>query len=222
MDAFLVPAPRGWHTQDALLYPGSCGRPNPFPVFRLTSPDGLSSLEKLPRMDWVWGKYVQKSPQKGCLPLREEISPADFLRTLSTMMGVEYVGELPVPEPLQAYQKKFNTEADAWSEQNSRTHPQMYEANHVEIALAGTRYKNGTFSMEGTLRVDLYCHRFSMGGPRSNYWSENCSADVLVLRVPQGKAEEARKSLEKSGEILIPRWFQAYKAMMAARDAQAE
>jgi hypothetical protein len=221
MDAFLVPAPAGWHTQGALVYPSSCGRPLPFPVFRITSPDGLTSFERLPRMDWIWGSYVPKSPKNGCLPLREEITPADFLRTLSTMMGVEYVGELPLTEPLMDFQKKFNADADAWSEKNSRAHPQMYEANHVEIARAKVQYKNGTFLMEGLLRADLYCHRFSMGGPRSRTWSENCSAEVRMLRAREGKLEETRKSLERSGELVIPRWVQAYQAMMAARDAQA-
>ena len=42
-----------------------------------------------------------------------------------------------------------------------------------------------------------------------------------MLLALEGKMEETRKSLERSGELAIPRWFQAYQAMMAARDAQA-
>lgn len=219
MDAFLVAAPLGWHTRGAVIYGTPC-RQLPFPVFRVTSPDGLTSLERLPRMDWSWGKYLPKSPQKGCLPLREEITPADFLRTLSWMMGVEYVTEVPLAPAQMEAQKKWNAEADTLSEKTSRTRPQVYEANHMETALAKIRYQNGTFQMEGLLTVHLYCHRFAYGGPRAGNWSEDCQAVVRAVRARAGKLDETVAALDKAGAIMIPRWNQAYQSMAAARDAQ--
>ena len=220
MDAFLVAAPPGWHTQGAVIYGTPCYE-LPFPVFRATSPDGLTILERLPRMDWRWGKFAAKSPKQGCLPLREEISPADFLQTLSSMMGVEWVAEVPLSAAQLENQRKWNAEADAQSERTSRNQPQTYEANHVESAQAKVRYQNGSFPMEGFFHVDLYCHRFAFGGPRSGFWSENCNATVRAVRAPAGKLDETVTALQKSGAIMIPRWNQAYKMLAAQRDAQA-
>jgi hypothetical protein len=220
MDAFLVAAPPGWHAQGAVIYGTPCNQ-LPFPVFRATSPDGLTTLERLPRMDWRWGKYAPKQPQQGCLPLREEVSPADFLQTLSTMMSVEYVGEVPLSTAQAEEQTKWNAEADAQSERYSRTHQQGYQASHVETALAKVRYQNGSFPMEGLLRVDLYCHRSAFGGPRSGFWSENCNANVRAVRARAGKLDATVKALDRSGAIMIPRWNQAYQTLAAQRDAQA-
>jgi len=219
VDAFLVAAPTGWHTQGGLIYGTPC-RDLPFPVFRISSPDGLTSVERLPRMDWRWGNYLPKSPQKGCLPLKEEISGADFLRTLASMMGVEYVGDVAPNAEQTESQRRWNADADAMSERTSRSNPRMYEANHLEIALAKVRYQNGSFPMEGLLTLHLYCHRFAMGGPRNRSWSEDCQATVRAVRARAGKLDETAKALDKAGAISIPRWTQAYQAMMAARDAQ--
>ena len=220
MDAFLVAAPSGWHTQGAIVQGTPC-RQLPFPVFRATSPDGLTILERLPRMDWSWGKFQGKSPKQGCLPLREEIGPADFLRTLSGVMGVEYVAEVPTTPAQAESQNKWNADADAISERNSRAHPQTYEANHMEIAQAKVRYQNGSFPMEGLLTVSLYCHRFAFGGPRAGNWMEDCQATVRAVRARAGKLDETVKAVDKAGAMMIPRWNQAYQSMMAARDAQA-
>ncbi|MGZ3445893.1 MAG: hypothetical protein ACXWLG_10560, partial [Myxococcaceae bacterium] len=81
----------------------------------------------------------------------------------------------------------------------------------METALAKVRYQNGSFPMEGFLRVEIYCHRYAFGGPRSGFWSENCSATVRTVRARAGKLDETLKALEKSGAIMIPRWDQAYK-----------
>jgi hypothetical protein len=222
MDAFLVAAPPGWHTQGTVIYGTPCYE-LAFPVFRATSPDGLTTLERFPRMDWRWGKYAPKQPQKGCLPLREEISPADFLRTLSSMMGVEYVAAVPLNAAQTEAEKKWNAEADAASVQYSGTHRREYQASHRETALAKVRYQNGSFQMEGLLKVDLFCHRFaySMGGPNGGFWSENCSANVRAVRSPAGKLDATVKSLERAGAIDIPSWDRAYAALAAQRDAQA-
>jgi hypothetical protein len=219
MDAFLVAAPSGWHVQGRVVYGTPCNE-NPFPVFRASSPDGLTSLERLPRFDWRWGKYDPKSPQKGCLPLREEISPADFLRILCGMMGIEYVGEVPASAAQLENQKQFNAEADARSEEYARNHPRGYEAQHIEVALAKGRFQNGSFPMEALLQVTLHCHRFAFGGQRG-FWSENCEATIRAVRARAGKLEETAKSLDKAGANLIPSWNQAYQTMAAQRDAQA-
>src|ERR1017187_729339 len=54
LDAFEVTIPAKWHFQGALIQGTQCN-PIPFPVFRASSPDGLTVLERLPRLDWVWG-----------------------------------------------------------------------------------------------------------------------------------------------------------------------
>jgi hypothetical protein len=136
------------------------------------------------------------------------------------MMGVEYVAEVPLSAAQVEEQRKWNAEADAASEKFSLTHRQGSSASHVETALAKVRYQNGSFPMEALLRADLFCHRSAFGGGRSEVWSENCNANVRVVRARAGKLDESLKALEKAGAQLIPRWNQAYQAMAAARDAQ--
>src|ERR1700685_4487622 len=67
MDAFTVPYPAKWHFQGVVLQGTSCSN-IPLPVYRVFSPDGLSEIERMPRIDWRWssGGPTGGPAQQGC------------------------------------------------------------------------------------------------------------------------------------------------------------
>src|ERR1700733_10106287 len=66
LTAFNVTVPAKWHFAGRLLQGTTCS-PVPYPVFRATSPDGLTVLERLPRMDWIWGNGPGSGASSNCL-----------------------------------------------------------------------------------------------------------------------------------------------------------
>ena len=78
-------------------------------MWHATSPDGLSSVERLPALGWRWGKgpmigYMQKSD---CLPMKGPMSAQDFLKYLSITMRVAYIGDAPMPDGLAKAVKQW-------------------------------------------------------------------------------------------------------------------
>src|ERR1700728_251187 len=68
MDAFTVPYPAKWHFQGTVLQGTGCST-IPLPVYRVFSPDGLSEIERMPRIDWRWSAGGPPGPApKGCAP----------------------------------------------------------------------------------------------------------------------------------------------------------
>src|SRR5580704_7120314 len=109
MTAFSVTVPANWHFAGAMIQGTSCSS-IAFPVYRATSPDGLTMMEMLPRMDWRWqeGPGAEPTRDADCLPLQEYVHLQDFLKIVARMLGVEYVGETPMPaEELRQIQETF-------------------------------------------------------------------------------------------------------------------
>ncbi len=222
LDAYFVAIPADWHFQGAVAYGNPCGQA-PFAVFRTSSPDGLTLLEKLPRFNWSWGTLgwhpQNQKTQPGCLPLSREMSASEFVQRLAEMLQVEYVEELPVPAGMV---EGLNRETEHWNQMGAdyaRTHASN-TTQHGEIAQARVRYQNGTFPMEALLRARLICTRNTVLIQGRNFWSDNCGANVRVVRAPKGKLEDAVKKLEPAGAVENPRWSEAY-TQMVTRTVQA-
>jgi hypothetical protein len=151
MDAFTVTIPADWHFQGA-FFPGTACSQVPFPVYRAYSPDGLTEVEGLPRLDWTWSNlpYGPKTTQPGCLPLKEAMTASEFLKYLSATLEVEYVGEVPVAADILDGQKKSLEQFNALSAQNAaRMHAEPM-SQRGETAQAKVRYRNGTTATQRT------------------------------------------------------------------------
>lgn len=97
MNAVAMTIPAKWHFQGVLIQGGKCAS-TPFAVFRTTSPDGLSFVERTPALGWAWGTGPAAAHQpKDCLPVNGPMSAQDFLKYVATTMHLEYVGDVPVP-----------------------------------------------------------------------------------------------------------------------------
>jgi len=205
MVAFQVPVPAKWHFQGVVDAGDSCVG-IAAPVFRATSPDGLSFSEQMPMLGWTWGTGIAaKIPSKsGCLPLKTAMSARDFLKYMTAMLNVEYVADDPLPAGLEAnIQKSLDDAALPYAAQYAAMHLSPPK-NNVQLARAIVRYKNGTFEMKGRLGTKVICSEGYTPGPRSmtrgvpdqpGWTSDDCKATVVYLAGP-----------EKQYDALIKLW----------------
>jgi hypothetical protein len=211
MDAYFVAIPADWHFQAGVLQGTGCSA-EPFPVFRASSPDGLTQLERLPRFDWKWGDapWLPKKTQPGCLPLKEAMSASEFLKHLSAVSQVEYVGPVPVPaDKLEAQKKNFEQFNEMSAQMAARFHSDPV-IRHGEMAQAKVRYRNGSVPMEALLFVNLVCsHNPFRDFKKRTFSVESCSATVRVVRSSPGKLDDAVKRLEPAGARENQQWVQA-------------
>ncbi len=211
MDAYFVAIPADWNFQGALAMGTGCSA-EPFPAFRASSPDGLTQLERLPRFDWKWGDapWLPRNTLRGCLPLREALSASEFLKQLSAVSQVEYVGAVPVPANKLAAMKSFFEQAnEASAQMAARFHLDPIN-RQGDMAMAKVRYRNGSVPMEALLFVNLVCtHNPVRDFKKRSFSVESCSATVRVVRSAPGKLDEAVQRLELAGARENPRWVQA-------------
>jgi hypothetical protein len=149
MNAFEVTVPAKWHFQSVLEQGGNCV-PTPFAVFRATSPDGLSFMERMPTMGWAWGTGFQATVKhEDCLPLKGPLSAQEYLKYLAKTMKVEYVADEPVPAEENAKSQQALADAEAiYAPKYAALHLQQPK-NTRQVARATVRYQNGSFPMKG-------------------------------------------------------------------------
>jgi len=166
MNAVEVTAPANWHFQGTLMQGGQCVG-TPFPVFRVTSPDGLSAFEREPTIGWRFGTGPMAATQSDCVPLKTALGGQDFLKYLAPTMKLTYVSD--VAEPAAE-----NAAAQAGLQSAEAVYAPKYAAEHLtppkqtrEMARARVSYQNGTFPMLGELRVQLDCTESVYAGMKS-------------------------------------------------------
>ena len=206
MNAVAVTIPAKWHFQGMLFQGGSL--PSlPFFVFRTSSPDGLSFVERLPRLGWFWGSGPKMPRQQpGYIQVQEPISAQDFLKYLAATMKIEYVEDFPYP-----------AEAIANRQLAARAGDKDYNffkvTNTPDQASAIVRFENGTFRMKGLMSTVVDCRRTDWRPTRVLGPStiNQCDAAVRYLAGPESDYQALKErwdSPELGGKIL-PQWNQA-------------
>ena len=219
MDAYTVTYPAKWHYQGTLVQGSGCA-PVPFQVFKASSPDGLTVLERMPRFDWAWGNGPASQTQDGCLPLKQAMSAQDFLKYLSAILKVEYVSDEPVdPAVVAAYKKSFDESNAEWAKKYvaaGMTPP----TNTGELASANVRYKNGTFVILGRLETTVTCLNNHMKDYRGQPIETHvCNAGVRYTHAPEAQFKAAVAQANGIGAAAVQEWVTAY---MANKDRQTQ
>jgi hypothetical protein len=211
MPAYTVTLPANWHFQGVLLQGAGLGKCPPYPegVWRATSPDGLSVVESLPTMAWVYGTGPQAAyaPKTGCLPLKQAISAQDFLKYLAATLQMAYIADEPIPgENAKAQQELRDAEAKAaaqWAAMRL-TPPRKI----VDLAQATVAFKNGTFAMKGRLHVKLDCTETKHAGMKSILRGmpdtppsvmDDCQANAMVTTAPEDRLAAVLKQWSAPG-----------------------
>ena len=92
MTAYTLTIPADWVFSGAVIQGSSCAS-GPFPVFRMSSPDGLTGIKQLPRLDWAWSdSSAYRPPNAGdCMNLKQEMTATDVLKYMVGVLKVQYV-----------------------------------------------------------------------------------------------------------------------------------
>jgi hypothetical protein len=223
MNAYEIPVPAKWHFQGALIQGGNCV-PVPFGVFRATSPDGLNFVEQMPTLGWAFGKGPGPNANNSdCLPLKQAMGAQDFLKYLSEIMKVEYVGDEPVPADVEAKAQKDLSNAEAiYAPKYAAIHVQPPKTT-LQLARAIVRYKNGTFVMKGRLATMVRCMEMEHAARKFNlrgmadwpaWTSDQCTASIQYLSAAETQYQVVMKQWDSKvmeGREL-PEWSQAWVA----------
>jgi hypothetical protein len=216
MNAVAVSIPAKWHFQGVLFQAGNCAS-IPYFVFRTSSPDGLSYVERLPALSWAWGSGPSApKPNNDCLPLQGPLGAQDFLKYLASVMKVEYVADDPVPEELQEKVHKQAADMNA-AEAGSF----LKTANTAELARAIVRYKNGTFDMKGLYAARVDCVENTIPGMKSQLrgmadrpptTTHHCTASVRYTVAPENRFAAIRKMWDAPdlGGQALDAWQEAW------------
>jgi hypothetical protein len=169
MKAYSITIPANWIFEGA-VFPGSSCSDGPFPVFRTSSPDGLTGIKQLPRLDWSWTDNPNH-PSKGgadCLPYKKELFASDMLKYMIGVLQVEFVRDEPTPDL-----------ADI--QRNTAAHNAPKMSFSADKARATERYHIKKIVMEERLNVYVGCTSYKDIG-----WHTR-SAGVSRTWAPQGK-----------------------------------
>jgi len=218
MDAFTVPYPAKWHFQGTVLQGTACSN-IPMAVYRVFSPDGLSEIERMPRLDWKWGTMgngpVGQPP--GCLPFDRVLTGKELLQYLSAILKVEYVSDLPVaPAKVATYQQALASAPQGPAGNGMKRFPDV-----GELASALVRYKNKSFTIEGRIDAQIRCQHTQMG-PANKVWDIHvCWANVKYTHAPEDQFKTVTTEYTDAvTESIDQQWFSTY-LQQQARAGQA-
>ncbi len=216
---FNVPAK--WHFQGVLMQGGPCVG-IPFAVFRMTSPDGLSFVEQLPKFGWIFATGPAASVKHdGCLPLKTALGAQEFLKYISATLNVQYLNDEPVSPSLKA--KLFKEKADAeavYAPQYAAAHLQPPKST-LELAWAAVRYRNGSFVIKGRLQTVVSCNETTTPGMKSmlrgmadrpESVNTSCQASVRYISAPENQFPSVAALIDDSniGPVQNQAWVQAW------------
>jgi hypothetical protein len=205
MTAYTLTIPSGWNFSSAVIQGSSCVA-GPFPVFRVVSPDGLSGVKQLPRMDWAWSDNAGVGKGGDCLPYRQEISAEDFLKYMTGVLKVEFVRDDPNPD-LATFQRNVAA--------NSR--PGF--TSKGDLAVATVRYRVNKIEIEDHLRVTVSCSIYSRVGSGR---IENCNAFVKREFAPKGKYSPDTFAAIDHSLVVNQQWNQDWTAVMIQKIRSAD
>ncbi len=214
MDAFTVPYPAKWHFQGTVLQGTACTN-IPLPVYRVFSPDGLSEIERMPRVDWRWsaGGPPGGAPATGCAPFKQVMTAKEILQYASAILKVEYVRDLPVAaEKAETYRQGLAATANAPAGNGMKRFP-----DEGDLASALVRYKNGSFTMEGRLEGQVRCQHTQMGPPTRIWDIHVCWANLKYAHAPEAQFSAVSAISDDVHEAIVQQWLSAYLTEQARR-----
>ncbi|HEY1866124.1 MAG TPA: hypothetical protein VGG55_03560 [Candidatus Acidoferrales bacterium] len=173
MQAYSLSIPANWIFDGAVI-PGTSCNDGPFPVFRMMSPDGLTGVKQLPRLDWTWADNNGKPLKSGeeCLPYKREVPAAEVLKYMVGVLEVEYVREEPAADREQ-------------TRRNAAAQSSNMLALSADKARAVVRYHVNKIAIEEKLNVFVACRYFR------NIGQHSCSANVSRVWTPEKSFSDA-------------------------------
>jgi len=209
MDAFEVFVPAKWHFQGTIIQGTTC-TPTPYPVFKISSPDGLQVVERLPRMDWSWKSQPgmgQAQPQGNCLPLTKPLSAEEFAKYIAPRLNVEYVSDSPLPQAFYDQMNKNLAANQAMWDSKYRAAGMVAPHYTSSVTNSVVRYKNGSFQMKGQLSTSVDCQ---IAPPTARFGTSSCNATVRYEYAPEAQFAAFVPAVAPAGAVMLQPWNQAW------------
>jgi hypothetical protein len=205
MPAYTLTIPADW------IFDGAVGQgtpcvPGPFPIWRMSSPDGLTGFKALPELAWGWSDNPKNAAQaaavQGCLDLKQDVPATDILKYMFGVLQVEFVKFEPVPWLANA---KKNQAA-----QNNAS-----STGTIDIAIATVHYHINNIQIEEQLKAVTGCWSFQGGGAYAG--KHYCTAQVSREWAPSGKwSADTFIPIDHSFKI-NQEWTQKWNAVMVQK-----
>ncbi len=199
MTAYSLTIPANWNFDGAVIQGSSCiGLP--FAVFRATSPDGLTGIKSLPRLDWAWSENASynASGKGDCMPYKREMSAAEVMKYMIGVLKVDFVRDDPTPN-LASFRRNIE----------SKNNATMFA--HADMAVATVHYNNNKIVIEDRLTVAVVCSTttFALLGRQ-----HSCDAFVTREHAPETKWSEDIFSPIGKSLVVDQQWQQKFTAIM--------
>lgn len=228
MEAYAYKMPEGWSFEGTIL-PGPSCNGVPSPVYRATSPDGITQMKEEPPLDWSWGDEPPPGSRfmktDDCLKWTQEVSAADFVNYMIGVLHVTRVKDIPVdPQVTAGFAEAVRKNNASWAAQTPPSDPFPMRISRREPAMSIVRYNLGAVPVEERLSVILTCTDASQPLLRGGWGHRHkCGAAVSRWRTRQGNMDAMSPvffTAAASG-VMNPQWNQRWLQALQADAASA-
>jgi len=204
-----VPMPANWIFQGGIVPGNSCSG-SASPVYRISSPDGLSGLKVFPVIDLGWSNDPRLRPNGsgGCQAFEGDPKAWDVIQWLAALVHVQNVKDITDPARVEQFR-------NTWARYSTAS----YANNFADVAVALASFHINSIAEEERLVVRVHCTlstAFVMKGTFKNH----CSVNISLAWAPQGKLQSTLALLQPAMDVPYdPEWERRWKQ---AVDQQAE
>lgn len=204
MPAYTLTIPSDW------IFDGAVGQgtpcvPGAFPIWRMSSPDGLTGFKALPVLAWAWWDKpttpAQAAAVQGCMDYKQNMAATDVLKYMIGVLQVQFVKFEPVPWLANA-QKAAAAASNATS------------TSTTDIAIATVSYHINNIQIEEQVKAITGCLAFHGGIFNGKHY---CTATVSREWAPSGKWNAATFTPIDHSFQINQAWSRQWNATMVQK-----
>ncbi len=235
MPAFTVSLPKDWTFEGAVLR-GSCGDGSPIYVYRASSPDGLTGIQAMPRVDWFYAEDPRAIKMQGWTtcnlhqPVMASKQVADIAAKARPNPQIGPVETVPTPKV-----DEFVAKTNKMFDDQARANGQPKNGGHMTAETARVRLhydfqghpEEELFSVQ-TMLWDLGVSVIGTGayGIIKPEWARGLHTQTFAssYRAPAGRLESSKALLDQiSASVkLVPEYEQTLEAVQKQQWDQAQ
>lgn len=201
MPAYTLTIPSDW-VFDGAVGQGTPCVPGTFPIWRMSSPDGLTGFKALPELAWAWWDKPtnpqQNAAVQGCLDYKQNMAATDVLKYMIGVLQVQFVRFEPVPW-------LANSQKAAAAASNAQ------QTITTDIAIATVSYHINNIQIEEQVKALTGCWAYHGGTFDGKHY---CTATISREWAPSGKWNaNTFNPIDKSFQI-NQAWSRQWNAVM--------
>lgn len=224
MPAFKMTVPADWTFEGLVLRASACNPNMPSIVYRASSLDGLTGVQKLPRYDWGWAEdpFLTRVMSSQHCEVKQPMKAEEFARAVMLPQArpdasVEATLADPGADKFQAQIGKLNEQLAAGAQNGQQPFHQSGDSVQFRLAYSYSGHPVEEWLTVTETAMDQPTPR--MNGVVHRYQSQ---ATASGMRAPQGQLEGSAKMLAEIRDSIqpIPEWQQRQQEAMQRQAAQ--